>query len=114
MDIERIIAMTHKQEANNNIPPSIQARCLLDYYKDLTTTHKFEPGQLVQIKTGLNAAYHYPAKGHPAIILEFLDPPYIDPSKNSGECNCGILHDVRIMVLASNCAGALYFVFSSR
>lgn len=115
MSLAQVLEMMHG--ANNAVTPNISAamvaRRLLDHYQELSVSHAFKVGDLVQLKAGCGANYHYPQKSYPAVITELLDPPYVDQEKGSGSPECQLKHDVRIAVLTADGA-LLEFVFSGR
>lgn len=93
--------------------PDMQARRLVDSFKDLQTRHSFSPGDLVEKKPGISGSIRYPAFGDPAIVTEIISPPVFDD--NQGVCSpiFRLPLDMRVMVIASDGETA-EFVVSSR
>lgn len=91
-------ALAQSAETRRNaacpIAPDIQARMLLDSYAELTKTHQFTLGQLVQLKSATRGAFRYPAKGQPAIIVSIFDT--LPAEFQSGHPLIGETVDVKI------------------
>lgn len=62
-------------------PESVKT-ILLQRFAALQVKHRFRPGDLVQIRPGLRME-KFPYDGEPGIVVEVLDSPIFDTSKNS-------------------------------
>lgn len=64
-------------------------------------SHSFRPGDIVQVKPALAAAYQFPA-GCPAVVVEDIDPPLIAEDKDPHTSNYGMELDLRILVIVED------------
>jgi hypothetical protein len=78
-------------------PPEIEARRILDLYRDMQKSHKFSPGDLVTWKQGLKNG-RYPEKNYPAIVTRVYEEPIIRSDMDSGSNHFREHLDLVIMV----------------
>lgn len=120
-DLRALLAQIADEEGeqdNNgpNISPEIQAARVLDHFKDFATKHKFQPGDLIQWKSGLkNRAV--PEYGHPAVLIEHIDAS--DNSRfssqqhaDSGTPYCGEKQDIRVGLITNEGQFLMYLMDS--
>ena len=90
-DIEKALARAVmktmiEDSGNDHKPqraPEIEARRMLDFYKDLMTPTKFKPGDLVTWKQGLKNG-KYPLRNYPAVVSHVYDEPVVREDMDSG------------------------------
>ncbi len=61
----------------------MEARRILDFYRDLSEKHQFQVGDLITWKRGLKNG-KYPRQGYPAIVTRIYDTPLIREDMDSG------------------------------
>lgn len=59
-----------------------KVQLLKQRYEEIRNPHKFEAGQLVKWKVGMQTR-PFPAMGDPAIVIEILDPPVFDGTSDA-------------------------------
>jgi len=111
--LQMMAAEAAAEGGNDFLPPAMTARRLLDHYADLSVVHKFEPGMLIQRKEELNQNTRLPGKGQPGIVTKVYNPPLLAQNAETGSCNFGTTHDIRVMVLHED-GFPVEFAFDSR
>lgn len=87
------------QESAPKQTPDMQARRLVDSFKDLQKQHSFSPGDLVEKKPGIGGGIRYPEPGYPAVVTEVIDPPLRDDEHGLNSSMFGVGLDLRIMAI---------------
>ncbi len=91
----------------------VQARRLLDHYADLSKTHTFEPGQLVQLKPGLNGHVNLPVEGQPCIVTKIYETPLKDETVSNAHPDFGRKFDIALLLLTRD-GRAVEFAYDGR
>lgn len=101
--IEALKAASGK--ANVAIEPEIIIQRLSDHFTDYQRKHEFKPGQIVQVKNGLEAMCGNSIAGMPCIVIEVLASPVIGDTHGPGQ-EYGASLDLRVGALAPSGAFA--------
>lgn len=99
-------------EKIQNRIPDIQARILIDAFNKLQERYELHAGDLLVFKKGLHHGYKT-TPGEVYIVVETIDPPYIDDSASSSSIYFKRKLDVRVMCVHSD-GGSMEFLMDSR
>lgn len=76
------VALIGKTESENKMDPAEVKMKLRSAFGVLQAKHTFKPGDLIQWKPGLKHE-KFPLENTPAIVLEVLETPIINPTENA-------------------------------
>ncbi len=80
--MQSIIEDSNDEESSRR-PPEIEARRIIDFFKDLNNTSTFKPGDLVTWKRGLKNG-KFPKMNYPAIVSRVYETPILRNDMESG------------------------------